>query len=63
MFNFSVNTVPADGLAPKCARPSAGTVMTQFESHIYLKGEHNRTWTPGTNTNYVITEFFLFQSV
>ena len=29
MPNFVVNTVPADGLAPFSARPSAGTVMTK----------------------------------
>ena len=42
MCNFIVNTVPADGLAPLGARPSAGTVMTKSRSHTYtgpaLKG-------------------------
>ena len=35
MCNFIVNTVPADGLAPLGARPSAGTVMTKSRSHTY----------------------------
>ena len=34
MFNFTVSTVLADGLAPTGARPSAGTVMTILKSHI-----------------------------
>ena len=35
MFNVMVTTVPADGLAPLGARPSAGTVMTNFVSCVY----------------------------
>ena len=31
----SVINVPADGLAPLGARPSAGTVMPKFTSHVY----------------------------
>ena len=31
---FVINTVPADGLAPLGARPSAGTVMTKFGFYI-----------------------------
>ena len=34
MSNFSVSTVPADGIAPLGAKPSAGTVMTKFEFSI-----------------------------
>ena len=34
--NFIVITVPADGLAPNGARPSAVTVMTRFGSRIYM---------------------------
>ena len=30
-----LSTVPVDGLAPVGARPSAGTVMIKFRSHIY----------------------------
>ena len=30
MYNFEVITVPADGLAPLSARPSAGKAMTMF---------------------------------
>ena len=33
--NFEVNIVPADGLAPTGARPSAATLMTLFRSCIY----------------------------
>ena len=33
---FAISTVPADGLAPSGARPSAGTVMTKFVSHEYI---------------------------
>ena len=50
--NFAVMTVPADGLAPLGARPSAGTVMTKFKLvHVYrtntqwvniLEWGHNR---------------------
>ena len=36
MLNVVVSIVPADGLAPLGARPSAGTVMTSFMSHIYV---------------------------
>ena len=32
IYNFVVITVPADGLAPLGARPSAGTVMTNLRS-------------------------------
>ena len=32
MFSFVVSTVPADGLAPLGAGPSAGTVMAKFLS-------------------------------
>ena len=35
IYNFEVITVPADGLAPLGARPSAGTVMTKFGSCIH----------------------------
>ena len=35
MFNLEVSTVPADGLAPVGARPSAGSVMTTFRAQIY----------------------------
>ena len=35
MSEFVVSTVPADGLAPLGARPSAGTVMTNIRSYIY----------------------------
>ena len=35
MYNFVVITAPADGLAQRCARPSAGTVMTKFTSSVY----------------------------
>ena len=40
VVKFVVSTVPADGLAPNGARPSAGAVMTKFRSHMYkgLKG-------------------------
>ena len=36
-FNFVVSTVPADGLAPLGARPSADTVMTKHRFHIDMK--------------------------
>ena len=35
MSNYVAITVPADGLAPLGARPSAGTVIINFDSHIY----------------------------
>ena len=38
MFDFVVITVPADGLAPSGARPSAVTVMTKIKSHLYYTG-------------------------
>ena len=34
-LNFIVSTVLADGLAPLGARPSAGTVMMEFRSHVF----------------------------
>ena len=34
MSNSVVSAVPADGLAPLGAKPSAGTVMTKFVSYI-----------------------------
>ena len=39
MSNFVVNTVPADGLAPLGARPSAGTVMIKI-IHLYIQDWH-----------------------
>ena len=36
MSYFIVSTVPADGLAPLGARPSAGTVMTKLKSGVYI---------------------------
>ena len=47
MCNFSGSTVPADGLAPLGARPSAGTVMTKsgplhmWDQHCTLRWRHN----------------------
>ena len=38
MFNFSVTTVPADGLALLDARTSAGEVITKFYMGLALKG-------------------------
>ena len=35
LSNYVIMTVPADGLAPLGARPSADTVMTKFSSCIY----------------------------
>ena len=35
MSNSVVITVPADGLAPSGARPSADTVMTKAGLHLY----------------------------
>ena len=32
-----VRTVPADGLAPLGARPSAGTVLTKFGYRVYTE--------------------------
>ena len=40
MFDLVVSTVPADGFAPDSAKPSTGTVMTNFESPI--QGTHTR---------------------
>ena len=51
LSKFVISTVPADGLAPLGARPSAGTVMTSFSlvqiyrhcdvcSHIYVWDWH-----------------------
>ena len=37
--NFALNTVPADGLVPSGARPSAVTVMTKFRP-IYILDQH-----------------------
>ena len=34
--NFIAITVRADGLAPNGARPSAGTVMTKFVTHMNM---------------------------
>ena len=34
---FLFSTVPADGLAPNGARPSAGEGMTKFESCLYTR--------------------------
>ena len=31
-----VNSVAADDVAPEGARPSAGTVITRFRSHLYF---------------------------
>ena len=36
MCNFAANTAPADGLAILEAMKSAGKVMTNFESHMYI---------------------------
>ena len=36
IISVIVSTVPADGLAPVGARPSAGTGMTKFEFTIYI---------------------------
>ena len=36
MRNFVVETMAADGLAPRGAKPSAGTVMTEFTSAISM---------------------------
>ena len=41
MYNFVISTVPADGLAPSGARPSAGTMMTWVWYHIYT----GQSWT------------------
>ena len=49
MDNLSVNTVSADGLAPLCARPSVGTVMTT-ENHIApLKAGNQQMKSTGTS--------------
>ena len=37
--NLEANTVPADGLAPLGARPSAGSMMAKFRATTY-------TWLP-----------------
>ena len=39
MFIFVIITVPADGLAPNGARPSASTVMINFVC-IYIQDQH-----------------------
>ena len=36
LFKFIVITVATDGLAPLGARPSAGTLITKYESCIYI---------------------------
>ena len=36
MFNFVVNTVAADGLAPDGARPSADTMVTKCGTYISM---------------------------
>ena len=36
MYNFMVIIVPADGLAPLGARPSAGTMFMKSVSHKYI---------------------------
>ena len=39
LYNFVVNTVSADGLAPLGARPSAAAVMTNL-CPIYIQDQH-----------------------
>ena len=51
MLNFIVITVPADGLAPVGARPSAGTVMTKFRSYIF------KQYTLEGSTKMVLSEY------
>ena len=49
MFDFQVSTVPADGLAPSGARPSAGIVLAPFQSCV-LRSGHRRlshSWKSG----------------
>ena len=38
--NFVISTVPADGLAPLGVRPFADTMVTKFESCIYIWDQH-----------------------
>ena len=45
MFNFIVSTVPADALAPRGARPNAGTVMNNFRYRMRME--------PGRNTEII----------
>ena len=40
MCSIVVITVSADGLAPSDSRPSAGTVITKFESYIDKWNQH-----------------------
>ena len=37
MKNWEGDAVPADGLAPLGARPSAGTAMTKFGLYVYTR--------------------------
>ena len=39
MCSFAVSTVPADGLAPSGARPSAGAVLSKF-GPVYIQDQH-----------------------
>ena len=41
---FAVFTVPADGLAPLGARPSAGTVQTKFRSCVKVQDQYSKCW-------------------
>ena len=40
MPDFIIGTVPADGLAPSGARPSAGTVMTKSDTLVNTQNQH-----------------------